>query len=186
MSEELNINKLHYDKKKIIGAQYALDAKEHNMEVLLELSNELKKDYPEIPNDKWIQVFKPEGFKDSGPLVVTYTWFKNKKLRKDMYTTNTKDIYKLYDIKNDYVWFEYFTTIGNNDVEHLSTLANEIYKDFPNVNAADIQIKNDRIKYISRKYYLRFSVLKKYVNLRKLGKRVINADDVSHGDNSFL
>ena len=187
MSEKLNICKTKGENEKFEDILYTVDNKDHNMDILLRLIKELKNDYPEV-KDEFIHVYKSQFTKDT--MGVEYIQYKNKKKNGYSVSNTISDhIHKMYDVEDDHVWFEYFITIEGslNYANHLFELANEIHKDFPDVKNEDIQIKRSTFKVpIPRDFYLRFSVPKKNINLKKLGRNVVSEDYVFYRINSTL
>ena len=187
MSKKLNICKNNGENEKIKDILYTVNSKEHNMDILLRLIKELKNDYPEV-EDKLIHVYKSQFTKDT--MGVEYIQYKNKK--KSGYSvsnTISNHIYKMYNVEDDHVWFEYFITIegSHNYANHLLELANEIHKDFPDAKNEDIQIKRSTFQVpIPRDFYLRFTVPQKDVNLKNLGRNVVSEDYVFYRINSTL
>lgn len=187
MSEKLNIRKDNGENEQIKDILYTVNCKKHNLDILLQLIKELKNDYPEV-KDEFIHVYKSQFTKDT--MGVEYIQYKNKK--KSGYSvsnTISNHIHKMYNIEDDHVWFEYFITIEGslNYANHLLELANEIHKDFPDVKNEDIQIKRSTFMVpIPRDFYLRFTVPKKDLNLKKLGKNVVSEDYVFYRINSTL
>ena len=187
MFEKLNICKNKGENEKFEDILYTVDNKDHNMDILLRLIKELKNDYPEV-KDELIHVYKSQFTKDT--MGVEYIQYKNKKKCGYSVSNTISDyIHKMYDVEDDHVWFEYFITIEGslNYANHLLELANEIHKDFPDVKNEDIQIKRSTFMVpIPRDFYLRFSVPKKDLNLKKLGRNVVSEDYVFYRINSTL
>ena len=186
MLEKFEICKMIEENENFKDIIYMVNSKEHNMDILLRLMQELKKDYPELQEDQ-IYVCKSKFTKDV--MGVKYVFYKNKKRSGCYLGTASERIHKMYKVEGDLVWFEYFITIDGslNYADHLMTLADEIHKDFPNVENKNIQIKRALCKVpIPRDFYLRFAVPKKDVNLNKLGKNVVSEDYIFYRINSTL
>lgn len=187
MSEKLNICKNNGENEKIKDILYTVNSKEHNMDILLRLIEELKKDYPDV-KDELIHVYKSQFTKDT--MGVEYIQYKNKtKSGYPVSDTISNHIHKMYNVEDDNVWFEYFIAIEGSlsYANHLLELANEIHKDFPSVKNEDIQIKRSKFQVpIPRDFYLRFTVPQKDVNLKNLGRNVVSEDYVFYRINSTL
>ncbi|MCR5146615.1 MAG: hypothetical protein K6B70_04645 [Clostridia bacterium] len=73
------------------------------------------------------------------------------------------------------------------NMDILMRLIKELKNDYPEVKDEDIQIKRSTCCVpIPRDFYLRFTVPRKNVNLKKLGRNVVSEDYVFYSINSTL